>query len=155
MKTVWIVVGVIVGCALLCCGGVFIFGSNVYRGAVATSEDANKFAAEIAREYGAKWDPAVLRAKGDRAFSEQVPDDELKVLSETLSKKLGPVKEVGAFSMDGINVRNVNGESFTEIDTKALAKFEKGDGTIEITVIKRGDKLGVLAFNVKSAALLK
>jgi len=155
VKTVWIILWVLVGLALVCCGGVFFMGRGLFNAVAENNNAADAFSLKVFKEVSAEWDPSVLTSYASPEFKRDVSESQLKNLMKTLSQKLGKGKKAAEFSATNTSSRIENGDSYILISTESTAEFEKGTGKVRMQVIKRDDKWSVLSFYVDSEALKK
>lgn len=148
MKVVWIVLGVLLGACLICGGGAYM----LFNKGKAAFDDAGKFGDTTFQEVATSWDPAVLKSKASPDLTKESSPEAIDALMTRLSQTLGPVKTFKS-STTGINFNSNNGESVTTVDWSADATFEKGPGTVNMKLIKRGDDWKVFNFNVHSELL--
>lgn len=155
MKPVLIVLGVLAALGIACCAGVFFMGKGVYNAVGDLTKGADTYSARVFPEIAKDWDFDAVRKESSPEFQQQVSDGALKGLLKIYKTKLGAFKSVGPFASDNFQIRTVNGDNFSEVRTKADAKFEKGDAKIELKCIKRGETWKLLGITVYSDKLLQ
>jgi len=145
MKTVWIVLAIVLGLGLLCCGGIFLTCNRVYNALVENNDAADRFAKTVIQDVGKDWNPDTLQRYASPEFTKETPPEQVKAYLAGLSKRLGPLKKVGEFTAVTTQANAINGESTVTVKTSTpTASFEKGTASVSLTVIKRNDKWSVV-----------
>jgi hypothetical protein len=144
MKIVLIVVGVL---TLLCCAGggaVLYFGGKK---ALDVAGEGKQFGDESLRAIAMNWSLEELERRAAPELIEQAGRPALKNITDTLGPALGPIKTFES-SIHGINAQSTTETgTYTEVKYTANAEFEKSKGIVDMTLLKRGDKWEILAFN--------
>jgi|GEM_PF-6459862 len=155
MKVVWIILGIFLGLGILCCGGMFLFGKGVYNAVVETNDQADKFASKAMTEIGKDWSLATLKKYAAPEFKQIMNDDEITARLKGYAEKLGALKSCKEFTATTTSSNYDNGESVVTVHNNAQAIFEKGTGTLDVSVVKHGDQWGLIGFEIRSDALPK
>jgi hypothetical protein len=151
MKTTLIIIGAIVA---FCCVGGIVFGLFAWRTGTGVMAEAQQFGDETLAAVGKNWDAEELWRRGTAEFHEQVPRSEVEALMRTLSGAVGPYRSIES-RVTGINYQsNTADGTYLRTEYSGLAQFEKGTATVEMTLLRRGERWGVLKFNV-SGDLIK
>lgn len=152
-KIVAIVLGVVFGTLILCCGGLLLTGRNVWQSGLAADKEAKAFATQAMRAVGEDWDVSELERRASRDFQASVKSRDTEKLMRTFRRKLGPLKSLDEFTTTNYNAHSGTGGTRIAIDMNAPAKFEKGSGKILLTVVKQDGRWGIQSLRVNSPAL--
>lgn len=155
MKTLWIVLGVLAALGIACCAGIFFVGKGAVNAVTDLTKGADVYSARVFPEVAKDWDFDLIRRESAPEFQKQVSDETMRGLLKLYKEKLGAFMSVGPFTSDNFNMRNVNGESFTEVRTRAVAEFEKGPASVELKCIKRGETWKILGITLHSDKLVQ
>ncbi len=142
MKWLWIILGIVF---VVCCGGGALTFFLVYNGAKGVSDEAGKFGDASITAICTTWDANALKARAAQELIDQNPEDALDKVVQTLDNSLGPMKSFTSH-ITNINAKSENGQSWVQVDMSAVGQFEKGQGELELTLLKRGDKWSILKF---------
>ena len=148
MKVLWIVLGVLFGCCLLCGGGgyfLFMKGKGVL-------DEASKFGSDSLQTIATNYSPEDFAKVAPQAVKDNSPE-KINDFLNLLKEKLGPVKGPIEGHITNINAHNNNGDSTVSADWNADATFEKGTGQVTMQLESHNGKWEVLKFDVKSEAL--
>ena len=141
----WIAALIAMGVTVCCCGGVGLLGFRLFK----TQQDGVFYADRFLRSPAfMKWDLDALLAETGPEYREPgVSDSEMRSKTEkvlaVLRKKLGLPLEFGTTtgivnnSFQGYaGVGGPNGSVGTMVRTSTPTRFEKGRGTIQLTLFK-------------------
>lgn len=156
MKVVWIVLGALFALGLLCCSGVFLFGRGLFNSIAETNDQADRFATKVVKELGADWDPTILKSYGSPEFKTSVSNEELALRMKNYAERLGSLKSCEPFTAINTSSNYYNGNTLVTVHTQAKVKFEKGTGTVDVSVQKEGAaSWSVVTFEISSDALVQ
>lgn len=130
-----IILSIVGGVILLCCAGAFFFGYGVFQKAKGVTEDAEKAADLAIMQMGQGWDKTVADnwwSAGVRQGKQQDADH----LLELYKDKLGSIKGHTGFTFVNINSAADSAGSHTDVSITCQGTFEKGSGTIDMTMTK-------------------
>ena len=124
-----------------------------------SGEDLDKqsqaYVDEIVPKIAKGWNADELLKQASPELLKAAPENRIRVLFDTFSKKLGPLKNYeGSKGQANIFFTFLNGRTVTATYVSNTT-FEKGAATIETRIIFRNKNWQVLRFFVNSDALLK
>lgn len=115
----------------------------------AESAAPKAFAKEVVQAIAANWDATLMNRYGSKEYKASVTDAEAEKFMVVYRDGLGPLKNVSDFSVEKEGTEN--GEM--RMDLVAPAEFEKGSGTVRVTLAKEGEEFKLQYMSVDSAAL--
>jgi hypothetical protein len=119
-------------------------------------DEESKAAAEVyAKDLGAGWDYAAVETRGDEELLKAAPREKLEPLLGLFRNQLGNLVSLGDVSGSSYSNFNLGSMSLRTTAVYVLkAKFEKGDGSMQLSLIKRDDQWRLLGLHVDSDLLL-
>jgi hypothetical protein len=155
-RVLLIVLGVIAALVLCCCGGTSLLGYFGFQKGSESDREAKAFATKAWKEIGRSWAQDDLVRYGSPHAKKVFGEEKMARVLATLRTKLGPLKTLDEFTTQGIHFGSQNGlPPATRVKLNASATFEKGDGTVTLSVAKIGEEWGFENFNVQSDELLE
>ncbi len=148
MKWVWVVLGVVV---IGCCGILSVMIGGGYflaKQGVENTAQAQEFGDRALREIAENWEANVLIDNAAKEMRDQNPYNVFVTTTQEL-KDLGKLKSVES-SIKGIEARSTTESgSYVICQYEGGAVFDKGKGQVLMSLMKRGDKWGILKFNIR------
>jgi hypothetical protein len=119
-------------------------------------DEESKAAAQVYDQDVANgWDYAAIQARGDEELFKAAPKEKLEPFLALFRDRLGNLVSLGEVSGSSNCYFNITSMSVRTTAVYVLkAKFEKGDGTIQMNLIKRDDQWRMLGLHVDSPLLL-
>lgn len=137
MKALWIVLGVLAACCLVCCGGAIFFGRGFVEKGMAAYKDAQAYADESIRAIAKTWDVNELEKRASPEFKGEEPHHAMAGRMEDCKERLGSLESVGKTESFSFNTGATTSEgAYQQVTMRIRAEFEKGPAEITITVAK-------------------
>lgn len=133
-KLIFIIGG---GLVLFCVALYFILLPYARNTVVAEGQDAANLGDFVVAEVGEEWDPMTLRYFASAEMLIDGQEKKRAELMQDLKEKFGKF-ESGTGSATNIRAtKDLGGDDALRADYACRAKFEKGEGLIEMTLIRR------------------
>jgi hypothetical protein len=150
LHTIMILVILALGMSLSAC--TVHQGLGSYTQAMALDKESKAYTKQIVPVIAKNWDSALLLRLASPELREKASSDKIKTYFALLSNRLGPLKSFQDPSGQADIQETRQGKMITAV-YKGQAMFAKGDGEIQIRLIKQNNQWHVLFFSVTSDAL--
>ena len=145
MKVFWIVLAVVFGCGIICCGGFFLVFKGAYQAGVKTTAEGDEYALASVNAICKTWDETAIKQRLAPTASTSLAFD---LVAE--GKKLGPLQEAGPFTAENFSANTNDSSRVLATDS---ATFKNGTATLKLALVKSGGIWQIQDFTVISSAL--
>lgn len=135
-KPVWIVLAIVLGSCVLCCGGVALFVPGAFKAVMGEIQAADEFGTKTVVAVTKDWSIDELAQRSTPQFSRTLQDPASKGVFDSFKTTYGGFRS-GQSQVTGINAKTEAGQgSRTVVKYNNNATFEKSSANIVLTLVK-------------------